>query len=272
MRMPKDITPEEWRQIVALHDNGIVWSEIGRRFDIKGKSLADKVNRTPRERLFVLPSPRKKGYSLSEGPVASIIKLNRPAMPPAHLPGALRAQEQAEAMRARGASEDAIARALGQVPRSLPAGDPFGMDPRSGSKRRATGQAAIPLMMRCSLREEPKRERKIAEQQKAPFPSEVRAGETVIAAVVVTSGHSKAHLIGTNNDPGTVVWRAAAAKVLMRDFGMSEAATARILGKDRTSVRGYRERWWNDTGKRNAHYLAALRELESALMIKEAAE
>ena len=124
-RIPSDLTEAEWLEIEAALRCGRSQAEIAEAFGLNPKSLW----RVLRQRqIGYTKAVHSGGYC--DGPSANPRCLHRPKAVAA-LPGVRRTREQVEAMRARQVPEEAIARALGQVPQNLSCGDPFGTDPRT---------------------------------------------------------------------------------------------------------------------------------------------
>lgn len=129
LRVPADLTEAEWLEIEAALNRGRSQAEVAEAFGLNRQSFWKAL----RQRRIGKTRPvRTGGHPV--GPSSDPHRLHRPKVAPA-LPGIRRTQEQVEAMRARKVPEEAIARALGVVPRNLACGDTYGNDPRS--RRRA---------------------------------------------------------------------------------------------------------------------------------------
>ncbi len=129
MRNPSDLTAPEWLDIALWRHRGEPWRHIARRLGVKPKALRSA---------WCMRRKGKCSYSHSETPseeqsrqARAVIALDAPrgGVRP-DTPGARRKQDTVRAMRARGCSDEQIARALGEVPLCLPSSDPYGMDPR----------------------------------------------------------------------------------------------------------------------------------------------
>lgn len=183
-------------------------------------------------------------------------------------PGMQRAQEVASAMRARGASEAAIARALGYVPRDLPCGDPFRMDPRG--RRAEPPPRPAPAIVSNAEQDARLRAlicRELAARDAATRDGEARRASLVIEAAIKAGNLTRPQFFETGyRHRDDVVWRAAAAWIMSERMRLNHYAIARAIGIDRTSIRGYRKRWWDSDGEMAFMCQEAVRRIEREMV------